>query len=162
MAASGLSCSTWVLRSSLWHSGSWTTMEASKWLLFLSTVQLLHTSVSFQVKRDFLNKALRWRMSHCVARHLSDWNSSIVSCELSLTSWNLPKAGILKWVAMLSSRGSSQPRDRTQVSHIVGESFTAWATRKQPIQPKHMYRTYFEPHWNMKCVEGYMGRYVIK
>ena len=31
---------------------------------------------------------------------------------------------ILEWVAMPSSRGSSQPRDRTQVSWIVGRFFT--------------------------------------
>ena len=29
-----------------------------------------------------------------------------------------------------SPRGSSQPRDRTQVSHIVGRFFTVWATRE--------------------------------
>ena len=32
---------------------------------------------------------------------------------------------ILKWVAFLFSRGSSQPRDQTQVSHIVGRFFTS-------------------------------------
>ena len=37
---------------------------------------------------------------------------------------------ILEWVAFLFSRGSSQPRDRTQVSHIAGGFFTSWATRK--------------------------------
>jgi len=31
---------------------------------------------------------------------------------------------ILEWVAMPSSRGSSQPRDGTQVSHIAGGFFT--------------------------------------
>ena len=35
----------------------------------------------------------------------------------------------LEWVAMPSSRGSSQPRDRTQVSRIAGGFFTVWATR---------------------------------
>ena len=30
----------------------------------------------------------------------------------------------LEWVAMPSSRGSSQPRDRTQVSRIAGGFFT--------------------------------------
>ena len=34
------------------------------------------------------------------------------------------QAGILKWVAMPSSRESSQPRDITQVSHIAGRFFT--------------------------------------
>ena len=31
---------------------------------------------------------------------------------------------ILEWVAMPSSRGSSQPRGRTQVSHVAGRFFT--------------------------------------
>ena len=36
----------------------------------------------------------------------------------------------LVWVVMPSSRESSQPRDWTQVSHIVGRFFTVWATRE--------------------------------
>ena len=40
------------------------------------------------------------------------------------------QARILEWVAMLSSRGSSRPRDRTQVSCIAGGFFTIWATRE--------------------------------
>ena len=38
------------------------------------------------------------------------------------------QARILKWVAMPSSRGSSQPRDQTQVSCIADGFFTIWAT----------------------------------
>ena len=37
---------------------------------------------------------------------------------------------ILEWVAVSFSRGSSQLRDRTQVSHIAGRFFTVWATRE--------------------------------
>ena len=37
---------------------------------------------------------------------------------------------ILKWVAYPFSRGSSQPRNRTGVSWIVGRFFTSWATRE--------------------------------
>ena len=33
------------------------------------------------------------------------------------------QASILEWVAMPSSRGSSQPRDQTQVSCITGRFF---------------------------------------
>ena len=40
------------------------------------------------------------------------------------------QARILEWVAFLFSRGSSQPRDRTQVSRIAGGFFTSWATRE--------------------------------
>ena len=39
-------------------------------------------------------------------------------------------ARILEWVAFPSSRGSAQPRDQTQVSHIAGRFFTNWATRE--------------------------------
>ena len=35
------------------------------------------------------------------------------------------QAGTLQWVAVPFSRGSSQPRDRTQVSHIAGRFFTS-------------------------------------
>ena len=37
------------------------------------------------------------------------------------------QARILEWVARRSSRGSSQPRDRTQVFHIGGRFSTVWA-----------------------------------
>ena len=40
------------------------------------------------------------------------------------------QARILEWVAFPFSRGSSQPRDRTQLSHIAGGFFTSWATRE--------------------------------
>ena len=35
---------------------------------------------------------------------------------------------ILEWTAMPSSRGSSQPRDRTQSPALAGGLFTVWAT----------------------------------
>ena len=38
------------------------------------------------------------------------------------------QARILEWVAMPYSRGSSWPRDQTQVSLIVERFFTIWAT----------------------------------
>ena len=38
------------------------------------------------------------------------------------------QARILEWVAFPFSRGSSQPRDSTQVSRIAGGFFTSWAT----------------------------------
>ena len=38
------------------------------------------------------------------------------------------QARVLEWIAISFSRGSSQPRDRTRVSCIVGRRFTVWAT----------------------------------
>ena len=40
------------------------------------------------------------------------------------------QAIVLEWVAISFSRGSSWPRDRTQVSLIVDRRFTVWATRE--------------------------------
>ena len=37
---------------------------------------------------------------------------------------------ILEWVAISFSRGSSWPRDQTQVFRTVGRRFTLWATRE--------------------------------
>ena len=42
----------------------------------------------------------------------------------------IPQARILEWVTFPFSRGSSQPRDWTQVSRIAGRFFTSWATRE--------------------------------
>ena len=39
-------------------------------------------------------------------------------------STGILQAGIQEWVAMPSSRSSSQPRDQTQISCIVGRFFT--------------------------------------
>ena len=38
------------------------------------------------------------------------------------------QARILEWIAISFSRGSSHPRDRTQVSCTAGRFFTSWAT----------------------------------
>ena len=40
------------------------------------------------------------------------------------------QARILEWVAIAFSRGSSQPRDQTQVSHIADDSLPAELQRK--------------------------------
>ena len=40
------------------------------------------------------------------------------------------QARILEWVVFPFSRGSSQTRDQTQVSHIASGFFTSWATRE--------------------------------
>ena len=50
------------------------------------------------------------------------------------------QARILDWVAIPSSKGSSQresswPRDGIKVSCIAGRFFTIWATREAPVTP---------------------------
>ena len=49
----------------------------------------------------------------------------IMDCSLPGSSIHgIFQAQILEWVAISFSRGSSRPRDRTQVSHIAGRLFT--------------------------------------
>ena len=43
---------------------------------------------------------------------------------MDYTVHGILQARILEWVAVLFSRGSSQPRDQTQVSNIAGGLFT--------------------------------------
>ena len=40
------------------------------------------------------------------------------------------QARILEWVSMPFSRGSSRPRDQSQLSHVAGRFFTIWAMRE--------------------------------
>ena len=43
------------------------------------------------------------------------------------------QARILEWVAISFSRGSSQPRDQTQVSCVAGRRFNLWVTREANV-----------------------------
>ena len=68
------------------------------------------------------------------------FSSVAQSCPTLLTPWTVAHQGplsreilqarILEWVAMPFSRGSSQPRDWTQISCIADGFFTLWATRE--------------------------------
>ena len=50
----------------------------------------------------------------------------------------LSQARILEWAAISSSRGSSPPRDGTQVSCIAGRFFTSWVTREACVHSEHL------------------------
>ena len=60
-------------------------------------------------------------------------HSCLMNCSLPGSSVHgILQAVVLEWFANSSSRGSSQPRDWTQVSRAVGRFFTVWATREAP------------------------------
>jgi len=57
-----------------------------------------------------------------------------MDCSLPGSSTHgILQARILEWVDTPISRGSFQPRDRTQVSYIAGVFFTSWATMEAQI-----------------------------
>ena len=84
--------------------------------------------IKILISRKFLFLHFKWllELSVCaesfsgVQLFATQWT---VACQTSL-AMGILQARILEWVAMPSSRGSSQPRDRTQVSHIAGRFFT--------------------------------------
>ena len=53
-----------------------------------------------------------------------------VSNPMDYTVHEILQAGILEWVAFPFSGASSQPRDRSQVSHIASGFFTSQATKE--------------------------------
>ena len=55
-----------------------------------------------------------------------------MDCSLSGSSVHgIFQARLLEWIAISFSRGSSRPRNWTQVSQIAGRRFTDWATRAE-------------------------------
>ena len=57
--------------------------------------------------------------------------SCVWLCDpMDCTVHGILQARILQWVTVPFSRGSSQSRDRTQVSHMAGGFFASWATRE--------------------------------
>ena len=67
-----------------------------------------------------------------------NWFMKVKVAQLCLTLCNpmdytvhgILQARKLEWLAFPFSRGSSQLRDRTQVSRTAGVFFTSWATRE--------------------------------
>ena len=77
--------------------------------------------------------------AHSLSLSLSSESHSVLFDSLGLhgpySPWNSPGRNgefsrLLEWVAVPFSRGSSWPRDRTQVSRIAGGFFTSWTTRE--------------------------------
>ena len=66
----------------------------------------------------------KWKSLSHVQFCVTPWNCSLPDSSVH----RILQERILEWVAVLFSRGSSRPRDRTWVSYIEGEFFTIWAT----------------------------------
>ena len=77
---------------------------------------------------------LLWRTGY-------EWSRSVVSNSLQPVDYSpqsssihgILQARILEWVAISFSRGSSWPRDQTQVSHIAGRRFNLCTIREAKI-----------------------------
>ena len=114
----------------------------------LLTFHISHLLVSSCIQRNFLRSILQFTIAlfkelsiFYLIQTLSEvkWSEVTQSCltlcdpvDCSLRGsliHGILQAGILEWIAISFSRGSSWPRDRTWVSHVTGRCFTIWATR---------------------------------
>ena len=81
--------------------------------------------------------AHRWK-SHRIYSKLRDVQVCPTLCDpRDYTVHGILQTRTLEWVAFSSCRGSSQPRDGTQASHIAGGFggfFTSWATREKGLR----------------------------
>ena len=108
------------------------------------------TEIAANGIRDCHSKWSEWKRERQISYDIAYmW---VIVAQSCLTLWDrmdcsLPgsfvhgilQARILEWAAISFSRGSSWPRDRTQVSYIAGRFFTIWATREA-----------FAYMWNLK------------
>ena len=75
-----------------------------------------------------VNKGLLYLAQGSEAK-VTQW--SLILCDpMDYTVHGILQAKILDWIAFPFCRGSSQPRDWTQVSCIAGRFFPSWATRE--------------------------------
>ena len=95
---------------------------------------MIKTLQKMGIEGTYLNilKAIRDKVkSESKVAQLCPTLCSPMDCSLPCSSVHgIFQARVLEWLAIYFPRGSSQPRDRTQVSCIVGRRFTIWATRE--------------------------------
>ena len=88
-----------------------------------SDLASMHTHTFF-IKRVLLVKYIEVKVTQ----------SRPILCDpMDYTVLGILQARILEWGAFPFSRGSSQPRDQTQVSRIAGRFFINWATREATL-----------------------------
>ena len=103
--------------------------KSQTWLKWLSTHAWLWDTVLVTLNKVKENE------SHSVEPDSLD--------PMDYTVHEILQARILEWVAFLFSRGSSQPRDRTEVSHIAGGLFPSWATGEARVCVYYIYILFF-------------------
>ena len=75
--------------------------------------------------------AKKWKSLAAAAATAKSLQLCPTLCDpMDYTVHGILQAIILEWVAFSFSRGSSQPRDWSQVPLIAGRFFTSWATRE--------------------------------
>ena len=91
--------------------------------------------LGFQIHCGWWLQPWNWKILAPWKKICDKWKwKSLSRVPMDYTVQGILPARILKWVAAPFSRGSSQSKDRTQVSHIVGEFFMSWATGETHVE----------------------------
>ena len=96
----------------------------------------------------------RWVLHHWTTKEskvkVAQWCLTLFD-PMDYTVHGILQDRILECVAFPFSRGSSQPRDWTEVSRVAGGFFTSWAIREAEL-PGNMHFLYFL--WMKKKISG--------
>ena len=99
----------------------WTWITGHVKQLFLKVFVLLNLTVYLWLHVTEISGWVRMKVTQ----------SCSTFCDpMNYTVHGIPQSRTLEWVAFPFSRGSSQLRDQTQVSHNSGGFFTSWTTRE--------------------------------
>ena len=91
----------------------------------LSLLSLLHWQTgSLPLVPPGVPRAVCWLSHSVIPDSLQFFMTPWTAARQAPLSMGILQARILEWVAMPSFKGSSQPRDRTQVSCVAGRFFT--------------------------------------
>ena len=105
----------------------------------IATILQLHSIVALKYRKSVQWTSGCWPLSIegmpwgmlCLVAQSCLTLCNPMDCSLPGSSVHgILQARILEWVAIPSSRGSSQLRDWTQVSCVLGRYFTFWYTRE--------------------------------
>ena len=117
-------------------SQSWTRLSNLHTMLFDIILSYIFLDMSPQVRKTKANEQDYIKLkTFCTVKETKVKVKVSQSCPtlcdpVDCIVHGILQARILEWVAIPFSRGSSQPRDWTQVSCIAGGFSTSWATRE--------------------------------
>ena len=108
---------------------------SKRWLLFLKRFFPISICIHYNKIRKGMHLVCSFILQ--ISRGYSEVAQSCptlcnpIHCSLpDFSIHGIFQARVLEWVAFSFSRGSSRPRDQTQVFCIVGRRFTLWVTRE--------------------------------
>ena len=116
--------------SFIWSGLTWNISWGSRvplLLLLLRPLRLLSHPQSIKEVAEPIQQLCAWE-AHVLCQV---WLWDPTDCSPPGSSVRgILQARILEWVAILFSRGSSQPWDRIYISYVSGRFFAIWATRE--------------------------------